>query len=313
MKKMMTSLVATLCVGVAVGALASEPMTASAAYLPYEIVAIDSAPACVLTLEEAKIKNMSDWKYCRVDDEYDAWYFADVGDGTDQKNPEIRFIADGVQTVTKPYTLIPMDVGSFSFEYCMANDDPRGVLDISTQDYIVQILASDGTYPIIIPKIEADGDWHTITIDSTTKLYPNDGSTFAKYEEMFCGFLFKMGNLDGGFMIKNITLYDPYGYEIYPEEEYPEEEETSSEEVMSSEEEIISSEEESSFAEPELSESVETSTSQDGTSNSIAASATTGEPTGKDKGCGSFGVGAMTLSALAAAGLVLGVGKTKRK
>ena len=295
MKKFLTGILATLCVGVAVCGVATDAVTANAAQLVYERESLENPPACVLTLEEPKIKNMTAWDYCRVDDEYDAWYF--YGDGSASANPEIRFIVDGVQTVTKPYTLVPMDVGSFSFEYTVVNDSIAKVEDLTTARYIVQILASDGSYPILEVDIEEDGDWHKITVTGATPIYRSE-YPYTAYQNKFCGFLFKMGGLDGELMIRDIRLYDLSGDEILSESELPDGGEDSSSEEVSSEE--TSSEIESSFDIPEL------VTSQSSTAESASN-------TNVSKGCGSFGVGAMSLGALAAAGLVLGVSKKKRK
>lgn len=129
------------------------------------------------------------------------------GDGTATANPEIRFITDGTQTVTKPYTLITKTAESFSFDYRIVNDGAAGVVDAGALDYIVQILAGDRTYPIINPNVVADGEWHTITIDSDTPLYSSTyASKYGQIDDLFCGFLFKMGGLDGEFMIRNIQV-----------------------------------------------------------------------------------------------------------
>ena len=288
MKRLITSVLTALCVGVTIGAMATDSLTASAARLVYERESLQNPPACVLTLEEPKVKNMTEWDYCRVDGEYDAWYFC--GDGTATANPEIRFIADGVQTVSKPYTLTPIEVGSFSFEYAIVNNDIlSSVADLPGERYIVQILASDGSYPIIQVDIEEDGDWHKITVTGATPIYHNE-HPYSAYQDKFCGFLFKMGGLDGEFMIRNITLYDFNGEEITREIEVPD--------VENSQQEESSSE--------TIEMSIEESNSASGVSTSQSSDASS------KKGCGSFGVGTMTLGALTAAGLVLGISKKKR-
>lgn len=309
MKRFVTSILTALCVGATVGALATDSVAASASQLMYERETLQNPPACALTLEEAKVKNMTAWEYCRVDGEYDAWYF--MGDGSASGNPEIRFIADGVQTVTKPYTLVPMEVGSFSFEYCIVNDDPKDVADLAGHDYIVQILGADGAYPIIPVNISAYGDWNTIMVDETTKFYATlDGAeTYGQYKNNFCGFLFKMGGLDGEFMIRNIVLYDFDGNEIVPETDTPEEGgDVSSEESISSEETVSS--EKNSFSEDDYDSEKDNVGTFESDSNGSLAGQGTSIP---KKGCGSFGVGATALGALAAAGVVLGVHKKKRK
>lgn len=297
MKKIMAGIVTALCVGVVAGATTTNFCTADAAKLVYDREKLQNPPACFLSLEEGKVKNMTDWEYCRVDDEYDAWYFYGDGSATDDNNPEVRFVADGVQTIEKPYTLTPITVSEFSFEYCIENTAPAGVVDIPQQDYIVQILGADTLYPIIIVDINADGDWHTITVDSSTAFYRTSGgnaTTYGEYQDNFCGFIFKMGGLDGEFMIRNITVYDAYGMELLPE--IDESEDDGGDESLS--EEVVESNDESSSI-----TSVE----------SVSSTASVQEGTTAKKGCGSFGVGTMGLATLTAAGVVLGVSKKKRR
>ena len=297
MKKIMAGIVTALCVGVAAGVATTNFYTADAAKLVYDREKLQNPPACFLSLEEGKVKNMTYWEYCRVDEEYDAWYFYGDGSAEDDNNPEIRFVLDGVQTTEKPYTLNPITVSEFSFEYCMENTAPAGVVDMKHKDYIVQILGANGLYPVICVDIDADGDWHRITVDATTNFYANTGKdalTYGDYQDQFCGFLFKMGGLDGEFMIRNITVYDAYGMELLPE--IDEGEDDSADENLS--EEVVESNDESNSI-----------TSVEGVSSTTSVQAGT---TAK-KGCGSFGVGTMSLTALAAAGVVLGISKKKRK
>ena len=304
MKKFLTGVLASLCVGAAVSVVATDSITAKADYLVFYLESLGHPPASVLALEEAKVKNMTSWDYCKVDELYDAWYFS--GDGTAEKNPEIRFVVDGVQTVTKPYTLVPMEVSAFSFEYCIVNDSRATVEDLRQDKYIVQILASDGTYPIIRTNIEADGDWHEIRVDKNTPLYANESPTYAGFQKKFCGFLFKMGGLDGEFLIRYITVYDADGNEIYPEEiEYDDD-------VTSEESEVTSEMESEIVGESESAVESEIVSAEESASSQAPASSSASETASKS-GCGSFGVGAMALSSLTAAGVVLGLSKKKRK
>lgn len=304
MKKTWTGICMGFCAAIAVGVAATNTLTASATvYLPYDLTETDVPPVCTLTLEEAKVKNMRYWGYYTVDGEEDAWYFSN--DGTATGNPEIRFITEGTQTQNKPYTLTPMTVGSFSFQYAIVNEKPAGVVDLSTQEYIVQILASDGTYPIIPVEIEDDGDWHTITVDSNTLFY-GQAEKYGSYSDKFCGFLFKMGQLDGEFLIKDIHIYDEVGTEIAPEEDS---------EDVSSETEVSSSEAEETSSETEVSSSeAEESSSEAETESSepiVDEPTVTGEEE-KDGGCKST-VGGLTLTAIAAAATVIGLCKKKKE
>jgi hypothetical protein len=129
--------------------------------------------------------------------------------GGEKKNPEIRFVTDGTDTTVKingSYTFAPMQVDSFSFDYRIDNNTTQKRVDDTTAQYIVQILASDGTYPIIIPEINADGGWHTIYVDQWTPVSNAAGNTYKSIDHLFSCFLFKMAGLDGELMIANIQL-----------------------------------------------------------------------------------------------------------
>ena len=206
MKKLITGILSAICVCACVGSFAMNSVTANAAPALScgSMTEMENPPACELTLEEAKVKNMTDWGYYDVDGQ-EVWYF--MGDGTATADPEIRFITEGTQTVKNPYTLIPQTVEKFSFDYRIVNDGATGVVDVGSLNYIVQILASDGSYPIINANVIEDGEWHTITIDATTPLYSSAyASRYGQISDMFCGFLFKMGGLEGEFMIANIEV-----------------------------------------------------------------------------------------------------------
>ncbi|MBR1974370.1 MAG: hypothetical protein IKA20_00800 [Clostridia bacterium] len=213
MKKILTGILATLCVGALVGGamLANNVNASAATNLPIakeDIFELDAPPACRLTLEETKVKGIKagNWGYYNAEGD-DVWYFSHDGTPT-SNNPEIRFVTDGTQTTSKPYTYAPIEVESFSFDYRIANDGEADVADLENTHYIVQILASDGTYPIILPFIQDDGEWHTITVNQTTPI-TNGGGNRVQYRDvdhLFAGFLFKMGGLDGEFMIRNINL-----------------------------------------------------------------------------------------------------------
>ena len=172
-------------------------------------VELIEAPESPLTLETAKIKNMTEWGYANIGGE-DVWTF--YGDGTATANPEIRFVTDGTDTSVKvngSYTFAPVEVNAFSFSYKLINTDEKGVADLASKNYIVQELASDSTYPIFTPDIVADGQWHTVTIDKTTALYNTSlGNTFDDVNHLFSGFIFKMGGLNGTLMIKDIEIVD---------------------------------------------------------------------------------------------------------
>lgn len=213
MKKILTGVLATLCMGALVGGvlLANNVNASAATNLPIakeDIFELDAPPACRLTLEEKKVKGIKEgnWGYYNAEGD-DVWYFSHNGTPT-SNNPEIRFVTDGTQTTSKPYTYAPLEVESFSFDYRIANNGEADVADLENTHYIVQVLASDGMYPIILPFIQDDGEWHTITVNQTTPII-NGGENRVQYRDvdhLFAGFLFKMGGLDGEFMIRNINI-----------------------------------------------------------------------------------------------------------
>jgi len=269
MRKIVKSVLATLCIGACMGAYAlGGGITAKAVYLDYLYyetkVELDAPPACYLHLEEEKIKNMTDWGYYNIDGD-DVWYF--YGDGSMSGNPEVRFVTEGTDTtveVNGSYTFAPVEAEEITFSYRIANDGERGVDDIVTLDYIVQILASDGSYPIVngsdvMDYVIADGNWHTITIDQYTPITNGAGTTYGDVAHLFSGFIFKMGGLEGEVTIADIVItidgVDHTGI-VEDEEESSEEissEEASSEEVSSEE---LSSDEVSEITSEEVSSEV---------------------------------------------------------
>ena len=124
MKKLFKTITTAVCLCACAGSFALGATTKASAELYWgdAIQLIDRTPECALFLEEAKIKNMSDWGYYSIATDFDVWYFRGDNKGGEKSNPEIRFITEGTQTKTKPYTYAPMTVDSFSFDYCIEND-----------------------------------------------------------------------------------------------------------------------------------------------------------------------------------------------
>lgn len=320
MKKILKGLVTFVAFAACFGAFAFGGATKASADLYYDskVELEGRTPECALVLEEAKIKNMTDWGYYNVDGE-DVWYFSGDDVGGEGKNPEIRFVTDGTQTKTKPYTYAPMQVDRFSFSYRIDNkSNHKGVDDLDTQ-YIVQILCSDGSYPIILPEINADGGWHTIYVDEFTRVSNAFvvASTYGGVDDLFCGFLFKMAGLDGELMISNIEIVsngavlEPLN--PYEEPEVPEtSEEDSSVDSVPVESEVPEESEdiylESEWEEP-ASDSLWFDTEEEGS----AVESVTSEEEGVLAmfGCGSVTSGISTVLALAGVGFVMAVSKKK--
>ena len=209
MRKLFKAVVAAVSLVACLGAFALNGTKASADLNWTTMEKLEGrTPECALFLEEPKIKNMTEWGYYNVDGE-DVWYF--YGDGMQTANPEIRFVTEGTDTTKKingSYTFAPMQVDSFSFDYRIDNKTKQDyVIDIGAK-YIVQILASDGTYPIIRPEINEDGGWHTITVNQFTPVMNsgNGATTYEGIDHLFSGVIFKMAGLDGELMIANLNL-----------------------------------------------------------------------------------------------------------
>lgn len=209
MKKLFKAVVAAVSLVACLGSFAMGGTKASANLSYGTMEKLEGrTPECALFLEEPKIKNMTEWGYYNVDGE-DVWYF--YGDGRQTANPEIRFVTEGTDTTKKingRYTFAPMQVDSFSFDYRIENHTKQDyVVDIGAK-YIVQILASDGTYPIILPEINADGAWHTLIVNQFTPVMNsgNGATTYAGVDHLFSGVIFKMAGLDGELMIANLHL-----------------------------------------------------------------------------------------------------------
>ena len=339
MRKLFKAVIAAVSLVACLGAFALNATTASADLHWTTMEELEGrTPECALFLEEPKIKNMTEFGYYNVDGE-DVWYF--YGDGMQTANPEIRFVTEGTDTTKKingSYTFAPMQVDSFSFDYRIENDTSEKHVADTDAKYIVQILASDSTYPIIIPDINEDGGWHTIYVDQWTPVSNAAGNTYKSIDHLFSGFLFKMAGLDGELMIANIQLksngadvpvLNPYEEpeepldSVEPElpetSEEPEWEESASESLWEDDEEEPTSEqpEESDVQEP-ASDNV-TTDEEEPTSEQPQASA---EPEQNEEGgfidgvkeklgCSATMGGSAVMLALAGAGIVMAIRKKK--
>ena len=184
-KKLLTFALATLFVAAGIGSVATinvsnASVTANAASLSYTDKAQLEIPRDgALVVVDSKIKEIQTWGYYNVDSE-NVWYFSGDGSGG---NAEIRFSTiESEDPANKVYTAVP--VKSFSFDYKIANDSTATVKDAASASYIVQELAADGTYPIMMPTIVADGQWHTLTIDLTTALVDSTGTATGTFDDV---------------------------------------------------------------------------------------------------------------------------------
>ena len=154
-----------------------------------------------LVIVDSKIKNYDNYGL-----EDGVWTF---NANNDKTNHEIRFAtAESANPANKVYTAVPLD--SFSFDYKIENSSDGQVGDLKCDaNYLVQELAADATYPLMLPEIIADGQWHTLTIDKSTPLVNNEGvqtGTFGDQSYQFAGFILKIGKLTGSVSIKNINF-----------------------------------------------------------------------------------------------------------
>ena len=326
MRKLFKAVVAAVSLVACLGAFSLNGTKASADLIWGTMEELEGrTPECALFLEEPKIKNMTDFGYYNVDGE-DVWYF--YGDGMQTANPEIRFVTEGTDTTVKineSYTFAPMQVDSFSFDYRIDNKTKEDyVIDIAAK-YIVQILASDGSYPIIFPEINEDGGWHTITVNQFTPVMnsKNGATTYAGVDDLFSGFLFKMAGLDGDLMIANIHLksngadvpfLNPYEEPEEPSDSVEPELPETSEEPESSNDIYLESE----WEEP-ASESLWEDDEEEPTSEQPQASAEPEQSEGdgsadgdeEKSGCFSTMGGSAVMLALAGAGIVMAIRKKK--
>ena len=204
-KKKLLIPVLTACMLISAGIGVSTSAPYSGAQMIASAAEIGAEPD--LKIVDSKIKNIE--KYEQKDG---VWVFQ--GDNTSTSNAEIRFATkESADPANKVYTAVP--VTSFSFEYMIKNDTEATVADVEGAKYIVQELAADATYPLMVPEIIDDGEWHTLTITMETPLVNNkmeQTGTFADVSDKFAGFILKMGDLNGEVQIKNISYTKKVSY-----------------------------------------------------------------------------------------------------
>ena len=149
-----------------------------------------------IKLEADKIKGYTEHHFELLEgpsgDTVDAYVFSAEGNTT--KNPEIRFVTAGTQTVTKPYDLVAEETTEVHFWYKLSNTSEKNV-DDGSWPYLLQVLGTDGAYPLHPWTPVVDGEWH-LEILSTDD-----------YHDKFAGLLVKMGDINGSLTIANIKTY----------------------------------------------------------------------------------------------------------
>ena len=160
-------------------------------------------PEGLLHVEDGKTKAMTYVGTYNVNGKV-AYYYKDNGPHYEVKNnaevlvnPETRFVTDGTYTGSGERTYDNRRVKSFSFEYKVINADSTIITgDGANAPFFAQILASGSNhYLSLVFDAVNDGEWHTQTFE-----VPADKQT------EFCGFILKMGVLNGEFMVANIQV-----------------------------------------------------------------------------------------------------------
>lgn len=149
-----------------------------------------------LKLETGKIKGYTEHHFETMKgpsgDEVTSYVFSATGNTSIY--PEIRFITDGTQTVTKPYDLVAEETVEVHFWYKLVNSSPKNVND-GDWPYLLQVLGTDGTYPNHPWTPVVDGEWHLAVLATDD------------YHDKFAGMLVKMGDINGSLTIANIKTY----------------------------------------------------------------------------------------------------------
>ena len=152
-------------------------------------------PTFDLSLENASVKNVSGVGTYSVDDKVAYAFFN--GNTSLTNNAEIIFAKSGTDTVSETKTYISQSATSFSFSYNMLNDCANYIASDTDYKFRLYILRTDGGLtPCEVTPI-ADGKWHDITIELPTSEL-----------DKFCGFIIKMGGLDGRIYIADVKTTD---------------------------------------------------------------------------------------------------------
>ena len=219
-KKLLTLALATLFVGAGISSAAMFNGNANVAQAAIaDMTKVDAAIACTMPLEEGKVKKMESWGYYDSDADGvgDVWAFSRTADTTGAA--EIRFSTPGTDTTpsSASRTYAPISVESISVDYCIIGGGTE-VAESSGTPYLLQILgALEGTgsanqYYYHDPKVVADGEWHTLSIDLTTAFtggsnesLPMSISSFDDINEIVCCWNFKTSSdFVGEILFKNL-------------------------------------------------------------------------------------------------------------
>lgn len=163
-------------------------------FLRAEAAVTDVEPASELHLDQTKIKNVSiqyETMTGHNGNEVTA-YVASASGLASGKNAEYRFVTEGTEGNTK--VAYSKAVESVRFWYKLTNSSERNVAD-GAFPYLLQVLDSEGTYPLRSWTPNVDGEWHQQTMDVGSDFY-----------NRFAGFVVKAGDLNGSITVADIQL-----------------------------------------------------------------------------------------------------------
>lgn len=179
--------------GLAMGAGAVALSHVSAAKMASAEV-VTTEPVSELHLDQTKIKGYPRHNYQTMQGhagtEITAYVFE--GDGDVSPNPEIRFVTEGTEGSTK--VAYASAVTTARFWYKLTNTSEKNV-DDGDFPYLLQVLDSQGDYPLINWQPVVDGEWHSWCLEVPET-----------YQTRFAGFLVKMGDINGQLVIADIEL-----------------------------------------------------------------------------------------------------------
>ena len=160
---------------------------------------VETEPVSELHLDQTKIKGFERHNYQTMQghtgSEITAYVFE--ADGDKNKNPEIRFVTEGTEGGTK--VAYGSTVTTVRFWYKLTNSSEKNADDVAAP-YLLQVLDSQGDYPIINWQPVTDGLWHSWCMQ-----VPTDYNG-VNYQDRFAGFLVKMGDLNGQLVVADIEL-----------------------------------------------------------------------------------------------------------
>ena len=184
--------------GIALVALAMGAGVAAISHVQESKVAfaevVSTEPVSVLHLDQTKIKGYDEHYYETMTGHTGSGITAYVfsADGDCAVNPEIRFVTEGTEGDTK--VAYGSAVTTARFWYKLTNTSEKNVAD-GDFPYLLQVLDSEGTYPLINWQPVVDGEWHSWCMEVPET-----------YQSRFAGFLVKMGDINGSLVVADIEL-----------------------------------------------------------------------------------------------------------